>query len=370
MSHSRSSSRHSTLLRRAMPAGAALLVAVFVAACSSGGAPEPAPSTAPDADRPPPSSSVVGPDGRTLFSGAGNPWTTPLPADTPVAPGSQAKVAKLLTERPLVSVNGWTIPVYDADASTPKYEITASEDHTGHGGWVLPGVPIPADAKPDPEEDAHMVVVDRSVGCVYEFWQARREGSGWSASWVNATPSDGTGVYPDGISARASGLSAAAGLIWPQEVAAGQIDHALVFASPFTRSGGPTAPATGSDGSSDDAAALAEGARLRLDPSLDIDALDLPPAQEAIAKAVQKYGMVLTDTSGGFTLYAASPQSFASFPYPQSWTHDLWKDISDIPFDKLQVVSDGPQVERHDGPPITNRCNQAVQQPPRQDDDD
>ncbi|GEL24499.1 hypothetical protein PSU4_34530 [Pseudonocardia sulfidoxydans NBRC 16205] len=344
-------------------------LAVVVAGCSGSGGGDQTPTTtnAPaDADKIP--ADITGPDGSRLFTGAGNPWTTPVPDDTAPVAGSDRYVQKLLTERPLVSVSGWTIPVYDADAATPKYTVTASEDHTGHGGWILPDVPVPANAKPDPQEDGHMVVVDRQANCLYEFWQARKEGSGWGASWINATPADGDGIYPDGISARAAGISAGAGLIWPQELAAGEIDHALVFAYPYTRSGGPVAPATSSDGTTDGADALPEGARLRLDPSIDVDSLGLPPAQTVIAKALQKYGMILADTSGGFTLYAASPQSFESFPYPQSWTHDLWKDVSDIPFDALQVVDDGPQFDKHDGPPITNRCNQAVQQPPLQDD--
>jgi hypothetical protein len=304
---------------------------------------------------------VPGPDGRTLFEGAGNPWYQQVADDAPVDPRSADYVRRLLTEKPLVSVNGWTIPVYEANSTTRRYAVSATEDHTG-GGWTLPGVPIPDSAAPDPEEDGHMVVVDRAADCVYELWQASRDGDGWTASWVNATPADGTGVYPDGLSARASGLSAAAGLIWPQELAAGEIKHALVFAYPYSAQGDPAAPATASDGRTGDGAALPMGSRLRLDPSVDVDSLGLPPAERTIAHALQTYGMILADTSGGFTLYAVAPQSFPSFPYPKSWSRDIWKDISAIPFDRMQVVSAGTATPRHDGAPITNRCSRDVQQ--------
>ena len=46
------------------------------------------------------------------------------------------------------------------------------------------------------------------------------------------------------MSTRASGFSSVAGLIWPEELRAGEINHALVFAYPFTRSGGPVGLAT------------------------------------------------------------------------------------------------------------------------------
>jgi hypothetical protein len=284
-----------------------------------------------------------------------------VPADAPIDPKSAAYVTQLLTSKPLVSVNGWTIPVYEADAATPKYPVTAKENYVD-GGWTLPAVPIPDSAAPDPQEDGHMVVVDHTSQCVYEMWQAKHTGDGWTASWVNATPADGTGVYRDGLAARAAGMSAASGLIWPQELAAGKIDHALIFAYPSTKNSGPVAPATANDGQTDDGtAALPEGAHLRLDPSIDLDSLDLPPEQLTIARALQQYGMILGDTAGGFTLYAAAPQSFTSFPYPASWSTDIWADISKIPFDHMQVLSLPPPTPKYSGAPVTNRCTSDVQ---------
>jgi len=297
---------------------------------------------------------IVGPDGAGLFGGAGSPWFQRVPAGASVDPRSAEYVARMLAEIPLVSVNGWTVPVYEADSATPRYPVTATEDYVP-GGWTLPAVPIPDAAAPDPKEDGHMVVVDRSAGCVYEFWQARRLGAGWTASWVNATPADGTGVYPDGLSARASGFSAAAGLIWPQELAAGRINHALVFAYPFSRDSGPVPPATKSDGRSD-GAALPMGTRLRLDPSIDVESLGLAPEQVTIARAMQEYGLILADSGGGFTLFAAAPQSYATFPYPSSWTRDTWANISAIPFNALQVLQPTEPVDRYSGPQVTNRC--------------
>ena len=67
--------------------------------------------------------------------------------------------------------------------------------------------------------------------------------------------------------------------------------RARPWAIPFVRAGGPWAPATASDGAYDDPAAIPMGARLQLDPAIDIDALGLPPYEATIAKALQTYGM-------------------------------------------------------------------------------
>ena len=44
--------------------------------------------------------------------------------------------------------------------------------------------------------------------------------------------------------------------------------------------------------------AIPEGARFRLDPDLDIAALNLPPLVRMIAEAAQRYGMVVRDQTG------------------------------------------------------------------------
>ncbi|MGI5125257.1 hypothetical protein ACQEVB_00440 [Pseudonocardia sp. CA-107938] len=310
---------------------------------------------------------IDGPNGADLFSGAGSVWHQPVPDGASIDPRSADYVRQLMVSKdkdkprvlPVVSVNGYTVPVYDADASTPRYRVEATEQFVS-GGWTLPAVPIPATAAPDSRDDHHMVVVDRSAGCVYEFWGAQVKGSVWTASWVNATPVDGTGVYPDGLAARGTGISAAAGLIWPQELAAGRIDHALVFATPWTRRDAAVPPATTSDGQSGpDIAALPAGARLRLDPAVDVDALGLTPEQRTIAVALQRYGMILGDTSGsGLTLYASAPQSYFTFPYPAEWAKGTWASIDAIPFDRMQVLTLPTPSRKPTGGPVLNRCTQ------------
>jgi hypothetical protein len=303
-----------------------------------------------------PPEQAISATGVSFFSEPGNPWTTPVPPDAPADPRSAELIASLArAPRPAVSVERYGVPVYVAEADAPRFTIRPTAEFAPPG-YELRNVPIPAHALPDSEEHGHMVVLDAGSDCVYEFYRPRRLADGWTAEWANATPGNGDGIYPDGRSTRASGFSSGAGLIWPDELRAGHIPHALVFAYPFTSIGGAVDPATNSDGRTDGPSALPIGARLVLDPSVDVDRLGLDPAQRTIAKALQEYGMILSDTSGGFTLYAVHPQSFPGNPYTSIWGDAIWPDLSGIPFDRMKVLPLKPKP-RYSGPPIANRCN-------------
>lgn len=290
-----------------------------------------------------------------FFMGPDSPWTQPVPPDAPADVRSADYVARLAPLDPVVSVRQYTVPVWVAGVDAPRYTVPRTASWLPPGS-VLEGVPIPEHARPDPADDGHMVVLDEPRRCVYEFYRARADGAGWAADWVNATPADGDGVYPDGLSTRASGLSAGAGLIWPEELRQGRIDHALVFAYPFTRMGAPVGMATASDGDTAEATALPIGAHLVLDPAVDIDALNLSPPERTIAEALQRYGMVLADSSGGFTLYAVRPTSFVADPYASIWGEVTWAGIGQIPFDRMKVLPLGDQKPPYNGPPMPNRC--------------
>lgn len=287
-----------------------------------------------------------------LFGGAGSPWGQLLAAGAAVDPNSSGYVSAMSGEKFLMSFKQWTVPVYYADASTPRQDVSLTENW---GASVLRNVPVPSNAKPDPSDDAHLSIVDRSTGCVYDFWGAKGGGGGLSASWGNAIPSTSNGIYPGGMGSRGSGFSAAAGIVTADELRRGVINHALVFAYPNTKSGGPVFPATKSDGRSGGGAALPEGARVRLDPSLNLASLGLTPYELTIATAMQKYGMILGDTSGGFTVYAQNPQS-APGAFTGLLPDDTWVDLTKIPTSKLQVMT-LPQQTANDSHVVGNRCN-------------
>jgi hypothetical protein len=210
-----------------------------------------------------------------------SPWNQPIPDGAPLDPNSRAMVEQLVHDvetgnPPTLSVREWSVTVYVADEATPRTDVELT------AGWspyaALTDVPIPAGALPDPAGDGHLTVIDLSTGYEYDFWQAEQRDNGtWRASWGNRIPLDGDGVYPHGMGARGSGFASLAGMIWPEEFAQGHIDHALLLSMPSAARGGPVWPATESDGRSRSDGAIPEGARLQLDPALDLDEFEMRP---------------------------------------------------------------------------------------------
>lgn len=281
-------------------------------------------------------------------------FNQPIPADAKADPDSDRLVAGVVEAARdtgfVVALKAFTVPVYVASRDTPRYDVSLTASWAPR--TTLDAVPIPAEARPDPADDGHLAVVDRLRGCEYDLWQARKEGDRWSASWGNVIPTQGRGIYPDGLSARASGFGLLAGLIFPEELAQGEIEHALVFSYPLTRAGGPVPPATDSDGLSTRPDAIPEGARLQLDPTLDLDALGLAGPERAVARALQRYGMFLADTGGAVSLYAEHPKSSgARNPYAGIVPDESSLRLERIPLDRLRVLELGPQQSGRLRPP-------------------
>ncbi|MFN2468157.1 MAG: hypothetical protein ABR521_08540 [Gaiellaceae bacterium] len=264
----------------------------------------------------------------------------PIPPGAAIDPRSKQLVRSVVEAASdkgfVVALRSFTVAVYVASRATPRRDVRLTAPWAPRP--VLRSVPIPSGARPDPESDGHLAIVDRRTGCEYDFWQARRTRTGtWVASWGNRIPI-GRRVFPDGLSARASGFSLTAGLITPDELRRGRIDHALVFHYPFTRAGGFVPPATQSDGRSHRRDAIPEGARLQLDPSLDLDKLDLEPYERTIARALQRYGMLLGDTGGAVSLFAAHPHSYEGDAYDGLLPDEDFAALDGILLERLRVL--------------------------------
>lgn len=283
------------------------------------------------------------PSGPAPWYSSGSPFNQAIPADAGIDPASPAMVQALVAGAGggfAISAKQWTPPVYYADAQTPRVAVSITM------GWFparsLIGVPMPADATPDATSDGHLMVIDRSTGCEYDFWQAQRHADGsWSASTANAIPMSGTGVYSGGWATTAAGFALGLGKIRPEEMAAGEIRHALVFGFPTTKAGGPVWPATSSDGRSSSPGAIPEGARLQLDPSLDLDSLGLTAWQKTIARALQRYGMILGDTGGTVGLSAVNASNLGTDAYP--WGNVSYAYLPTSLLSHFRVLTLGPQ---------------------------
>ena len=286
-----------------------------------------------------------------------SPFYDTIPASAELDPNSSSMVSNLVKEANRgfnVCVKEWTVPVYWADGNTQKSDVKFTRS------WApkdkLKDVPIPDFAEADPESDGHMVIVDTENGCVYDFWEMRYKSGRWKAGWGNALPLSGDGIFPDGFSARGSGFELLQGVIWPQELIAGEINHALIFSFDYTRSGGPVSPATESDGTTDGNSGIPEGALVQLDPNLDLSTLDLNSYELTIATALQKYGMYCADDGGGLSLYAINPISVSTNPYQNIWGDNTYIDMIKIPADKFRVLKMSAQLGDTEPEIVSNSC--------------
>jgi hypothetical protein len=90
-------------------------------------------------------------------------------------------------------------------------------------------------------------------------------------------------------------------------------------------------PASTTDGDSEAELLIPEGARLQLDPALDVEELGLSPEAEVIARALQIYGAYVCDNAGTLALYAQqnAPE------WDGLLTFDL---LRGVPVDRLLVL--------------------------------
>jgi len=97
------------------------------------------------------------------------------------------------------------------------------------------------------------------------------------------------------------------------DLKAGQIDHALAIVYPNVRRRTFVSPAQRDDGWSTDPQSLPEGTRLRLDPSLNLAKLKMPPLTRMIARAAQRYGIIVRDQSPVIAFVQQDPTGDPAF---------------------------------------------------------
>ena len=242
-------------------------------------------------------------------------WNTPIGDNSIYDPHSKDMIATIGLEgegRITSDPNQYSYPVYYADVNTPRWDIpcvryacTVVEQQQTLTTPVLHNVPIPYDARPSSGTDGQMIIIDRLTFTEYDLYEANHTATGWTVS--NASTYnilwDGT---PQRYGSRGAGVPYLAGLIQPWEIQEGTIEHALAFGYPEPAANRCVYPATKTDGKSNLPYAIPQGARLQLDPTLsgaDFDRMGLSRTGKIIARALQKYGMVLIDTSGRSKIY-------------------------------------------------------------------
>jgi hypothetical protein len=303
------------------------------------------------------------------FFGASAVWNTPLPGDAALDPESAEVTADLIRKvdagfrsdkPPTINTTAYSPPVYTVPAGQPTVQV-----HLDRGAQSEPDlarafaeVPLPPDAVPAPGTDSELVVWQPSTATLWEFWRLRRQHGRWYTTWggrlgrVSSGPGHFDAPHPR-WGTTASSLPLVGGMITPRELELGRIDHALAVGMPFTRARVFSLPAQRTDGESSCPNAAPEGARFRLDPALDIDALGLPPAVATLARAAQRYGIYVRDQSGAVSFYAQSTVSLAADPYPALFGGQAPYDLlRSFPWRHLQLVKMELREDPGDPPPL------------------
>jgi serine/threonine-protein kinase len=313
------------------------------------------------------SSSTSGAACGGLFQ-ATEPWNTPCDQD-PVDPASSTIIGWLAAN------GGWgngnvlqidtSIGIQCADASTPFKPYTMSGDFYSPDCDSLTGFPVPTGGAVEGENgyactmngDCHLLVVDHATNKLYEMYRAFAPpdpvvfNGGCSIVW------DLTKAYPPNLrgdgctSADAGGFPISAMLFTADEVAAGHIDHAIRFILPNARirdGGTYVHPATHTGVSTSTVTrpnAPPYGVHFRLKASFDLTKLPNNGAR-VVAKAMQKYGMFLSD--GGNIALTAADDRFTTAKWADANVNVAPKDLGAIQVTDFDVVNLGTIITTGD----------------------
>jgi hypothetical protein len=263
-------------------------------------------------------------------------WNAPLPANAPLDPANATLTNTLRSTAAQNMSAGWgpwiatgeTSPLYVVPANQPTVPVRLDA-----GAWAtglqqtFGSVPIPATAQPAAGPDAHMTVWQPSTDKLWEFFKASKKADGWHASFGGAmnSVSQSPGYFDasswPGLSepvwgATATSLPVIAGTMMIRELQAGVIPHALAMNIPWAKPKTYSLPAQRTDGASTDPNAIPEGARFRIDPTVDLSQIVMPPLTRMMAVAAQRYGMIVRDQTGhAISFFAENPSRYATNPY-------------------------------------------------------
>jgi len=268
-----------------------------------------------------------------------SPFNTRIPKDAKVDPNSEKMIESLMdgtfsSKGHLhVNIEKWSIPVYRVPEPVPPIQtiICDSKRFSGFESVTLPVWPA---LRPDPNADHHLVVLDRTNNVAWDFWGARWENGQLKTKAANKVDLLGDGLVPEG-GCRLVGFALLAGLITPEDVASGKIDHALVFAHQYLA---PSAvwPANKHARFERRKDSIPCGGLVQLDPAVDVNALEISAVGKMIAKALQEYGMYACDFADGLVIYAENPTGREVNPWPELGLdhRSAWN----IPLERMRVV--------------------------------
>jgi hypothetical protein len=216
------------------------------------------------------------------------------------------------------------------------YPTTGDPTHSDPGPF-----PIPPDLATG-TGDREVTVVENTNCFLFEFYGSPQNGG---TSWITDNSAkwnlNSNALRVDGAqSGDQAGLPFLAGLLRWDEVAAGDIGHAIRFTA--TNAWGQDAvsgamkylwPARHASGTSTDSNSPPMGARFRLKASFDLSAFDA--RTQIVLRAFQRYGLVLSSRGGSWFLQGISDPG---------WPDTVIDELRSITGDNFEVVDTAPMI--------------------------
>jgi uncharacterized protein (TIGR03437 family) len=268
---------------------------------------------------------------------ANNVWNAPID-QLPLDANSDQYVATIGATRPahpdfgsgLYNGAPIGIPFITVPGTQPKVNVTFDYDsESDHGGYPVPPN-APVEGGPSSTGDRHVLVIDQDNCVLYELYSAYPQPDGsWHAGSGAIFDLKSNALRPAGwTSADAAGLPIFPGLVRYDEVAAGEILHAIRFTVPQTRNT-YIWPGRHEASSLTGTNYPPMGQRFRLKASVDISGFPAPV--QVILRALKKYGMLLADNGSSWYLSGAPDDR---------WNNDVLHTISQIQGSDFEAVDE------------------------------
>lgn len=264
-----------------------------------------------------------------------NIWNTPVD-HLPVDPNSSAYINTIGATRgfhPDFGAGEWNggpigIPYQTVAGNQPKVNVSFYyPDESDPGPYPIPANPL-IEGGANADGDRHILLIDRDNQILYEIYDAWPEPDGsWSAGSGAIFDLNSHALRPDGwTSADAAGLPIFPGLVRYEEVASGEIRHAIRFTAPQTRRA-HVWPARHNASSLTGAQYPPMGQRFRLKASYDISGFS--PDMQVILRAMKTYGIILADNGSAWFVSGA--------PDPR-WNDDVLHEIDALQGANFEAV--------------------------------
>jgi hypothetical protein len=220
------------------------------------------------------------------------------------------------------------IPFVTMPGDQPQVPVSFDyDDESDPGPYPIPP-DAPIEGGSDSDGDRHVLVLDRDHCVLYELYYAFPQTDGsWEAGSGAIFDLSSYALRLDSwTSADAAGLPILPGLVRYEEIAAGEIHHAIRFTAPQTRRD-YVWPARHYASSLTGQQYPPMGQRFRLKASFDISGFS--PEVQIILQALKTYGLILADNGSSW---------FISGAPDERWDNDHLHELHQIPGSAFEAV--------------------------------